>query len=219
MVGYNMDTGFAIVAMLGMEGTGEADTRLGRTSLHLHVAPGIPTGFDPALSQRICNFALSGYTAAGSVDTSLRDVVDRKLFVRPARVGRIFDAAGEEIVRLEALTTMAVDGGIITVTNWMTGFSRLPCPVAESWGDETLLPAGPSRATSVTHFVVRLEDGSLLDGLTVVPYQYDRAHLSVTPAIRSIIDDHCKRVSATEVLLSAVSEWKPLSVSPTSVEL
>ncbi len=200
------------------KGEGKADTHLGRTYLHLKVAPGIPAGFDPALSQRICNFALSSYIAAGTVGTSLRDVVARKLFVRPTRVGRIFDAAGDEIVRLEALTTLTIDGGTITVTNWMIGFSRLPCPVADCWGDETLIPAGPSRATGVTNFVVQLEDNSLLDGLTVVPYQYDRALLSVTPAIRSITDECCERVSATEVLLSAVSEWKPLSSVPVSVE-
>lgn len=201
-----------------MEGGGEADTRLGSTSLHLNIEPRIPAGFDPALSQMICNFVVSGFTASGSVEVSLRDVVDRELFIRPARIGRVFDATGEELVRLEALTTMSVAEGLITVTNWMTGFSHLPSPVIEVRGSETLVPAAPSRATGVTHFTVRLQDRSQLDGLTVVPYQFDRMGLSVTPAIRSISDVHCERLSDTEVRLNATSEWKPLSVSQVSVE-
>jgi hypothetical protein len=151
------------------------------------------------------------------VPVSLRDVVADQLFVRPARQVKISDASGEVLVRLEALTTMTVAETGISLTNYMSGFSRLPASVVRAWGEETLVPAGPGAATGVVHFQVELENGALLEGMTVVPYRFDRKDMRVSPAIRSIRDQSCEWASTTEVTLAATSDWREMSLPATTL--
>jgi hypothetical protein len=147
---------------------------------------------------------------------SLRDAVARELFVRPRRQVIITDESGEEVVRLEALTTMTVAEDSISVTNYMTGVSRLPAAVVRACGSETLVPGAPGSAVGVAQYSVELENGQVLDGMTVVPYRFDRADVRVSPAVRSIRDQVCERTSATDVTLRATSRWQELSLAATS---
>lgn len=192
-------------------GFGSANSDTGRHSLRLDADPGFPKGFDPSVTEFICNFPPAGFTAASSVETSLRDVVDTELFVSPSRIARIFDSAGEELVHLEALTTMRVDGNQIHVSNWLTGQAHLPAPVVHASGSEVLLPAGPHRATGTAHFGVELADGTHLDGLTVVPYRFDGDE-EPSAALRKISDVTAERVGDESIVLSATSEWLPLGL-------
>lgn len=196
-----------------VSGSGWASTSTGENVLRLEASPRFPEGFDAALSQFICNFVPAGYAAASSVETPLRDAVERELFVSPARIARVFDAAGEECVRLEALTAMRVEGRVLRVTNWLSGFSRLASDVVATWGHEVLVPAGPMRATGTAHFALRLADGTSLDGLTVVPYRFDRADVMPDFAIRSISQVQHDRKSETVMVLSAISKWTPITVA------
>src|SRR5438046_4512261 len=127
----------------------------------------------------ICNFALARYTAVSDVAVSMRDAVDTALFVRPRRQIIITDSAGEQVTRLEALTTMAVTEAGISVTNYMTGFSRLPAAVDSVTGEESLIPGPKGTATGVARYTVVLKDGGVLDGMTVVPYRFDRLDVEV----------------------------------------
>lgn len=193
-----------------LEGEGTADLEHGATTLRLSADPGFPDGFDPALSHMICNAPCAGYVAVPHVAVGLRDAVQQELFVRPRRQVEITDASGEQIVRLEALTTMTVSADAISVTSYMTGFSRLPAGVVRTYGEETLVPGGPCQATGVTRYHVELADGATLEGMTVVPYRYDRKDVRVSPAVRAIVDHACERVSATEVVLTGVGEWRDM---------
>lgn len=196
-----------------LAGLGTADLTSGATDLVLSASPRFPDGFDPALSQFMCNFTLAGYTAVPQVEVGLRHAVERTLFVRPRRMVDITDASGELVVHLEALTTMTVTDDRIVVTNDMTGFSRLPADVAAVVGRETLLPEAPGTATGLARYAVELVDGQQLEGLTLVPYRFDRA-VMVTSAVRSLSDQDCQRTSATEVTLRAASRWQELSLRP-----
>lgn len=188
-----------------LDGHGEADLTSGATGLELTASPDLSTGFDPALSQRICNFALAAYAAPPAAGISLRDAVRTSLFVRPARIARVVDESGEELVRLEALTTLDVTEDRIRVSNWMTGFSHLPGPIESIAGDETLTPQGPGAAVGVCTFTARVGGRDLL-GLTVVPYRFDRA-LVVSPAVRTIHEERTTRTTSRTVSLHAVSRW------------
>jgi len=194
-----------------LAGTGTADLATGTTALSLKVMPSLPGGYDPALSHMICNFALAGYTAAADVPVSMRDAVDTHLFVRPRRQIIITNSAGEQVTRLEALTTMEITEAGISVTNYMTGFSELPAPVACVTGEECLVPGPDGTATGVARYTVVLENGEALDGMTVVPYQFDRKDAKVTPARRVLADQSCEWTSADEVTLKATSRWVALS--------
>jgi hypothetical protein len=192
-------------------GQGTADLTSGATELSLRAEPGFPDGFDPALAQFMCNFTLAGYAAPARVPVSFRDAVEAQVFVRPRRQVEITDHCGEPLVRLEALTSMSVSGSQITVTNSMTGFSHLPSAVVMTTGQETLVPDAPGLATGVARYCVQLVDGSLLEGMTVVPYRFDRTVL-LSAAVREIDQQHCSRTSENEVLLRASSAWFAPSV-------
>lgn len=194
-----------------VQGTGIADTTSGATCLDLDVTPSLPAGFDIRMSQRICNFALAAYAADGALPVRFRDAVDRTVHIRPSRVIRIFDAAGEEVAELRALTTMTVHDDTIAVVNWMTGYSHLPAAVAHIEGGEHLVPTDAGAALGVSNFRVRLDNGAELEGLTTVPYRFDRSVL-VTPAIRTISEESCTWSSDTHVRLAATSRWQPMMV-------
>jgi hypothetical protein len=194
-----------------LAGTGTADLGAGATELSLKVTPSLPEGYDPALSHMICNFALAGYTAVPEVPISMRDAVDTQLYVRPRRQVIITDSAGEQVTRLEALTTMEITEAGITVTNYMTGFSRLPAAVSKLTGEESLVPGPDGTATGIARYSVVLENGDVLDGMTVVPYRFDRQDIEVTPARRVLADQSCDWTSADEVTLRATSRWLALS--------
>lgn len=194
-----------------LAGTGTADLAAGATELGLKVTPSLPEGYDPALSQMICNFALAGYAAVPEVPVSVRDAVDTKLYVRPRRQVIITDSAGEQVTRLEALTTMEITGTGIAVTNYMTGFSRLPAAVARVAGEESLVPGPQGTATGVARYTVELENGDVLDGMSAVPYRFDRQGVEITPARRILADQSCEWTSADEIRLRATSRWLALS--------
>lgn len=199
-------------------GEGTADLASGSTELHLIAAPGFPTGFDPAISHLMCNFALAGYVAVPAGAVSMRDAVDRKLFVRPSRQVVITDASGEQIVRLEALTTMTVTEDAISVSNYMTGVSQLPAAVVRAYGEETLVPAALGAATGIAQYKVDLDNGQVLDGMTVVPYRFDRTDMRIGPALRTVRDQVCERISANEVTLKATSHWQELVLTGAKLE-
>ena len=196
-----------------LAGSGTADLGAGATELILKVSPSFPEGYDPALSHMICNFALSGYAAVPQVPVSMRDAVDSQLYVRPNRLAIITDSAGEQVTRLEALTTMEITPIGISVTNSMTGYSRLPGVVSRVTGEESLIPGPAGTATGVARYTVALEDGSILDGMTVVPYRFDRQNIEVTPARRVLTEQSCDWTSADEVVLRAASRWLELSAA------
>ena len=196
-------------------GPGWADLGRGATELRLSAVPNFPRGFDPALSQLMWNFTLAGYAAVPAGPGGLRDAVEHGLFVRPRRQIVITDAAGERLVHLEALTTMTVSADAISVTNFMTGFSQLPAAVVRAYGEETLVPGTTGTATGVAQYKVELEGGQILDGMTVVPYRFDR-EVRVNAAVRSISDHACEWTSATEVTLSATSQWRELTPATTN---
>ncbi len=152
--------------------------------------------------------ALGGFAAVGPADASLRSFVDRELHISPARMARIFDAAGTECARLEACTQLSVCGTNVTVTNQLSGFSRIPAAVEDAWGEEELVPVGTARATGVIHFGLQLRDGQRLNGITVVPYRFDRGDL-VAPMKRTISHSRCERLGEVRVILSSTSEWQP----------
>lgn len=194
-----------------LSGPGWADLKLGATELRLSAAPHFPTGFDPALSQLMCNFTLAGYAAVPAGQAGLRGAVATNLFVRPRRQVVITDSAGEPVVRLEALTTMTVAKDGIVVSNYMSGFSHLKSGVVRAHGEETLIPGSPGMATGIAQYKVELDDGQLLDGMTVVPYRFDRTDVRVVAAVRSIADHTCERTSETDVTLRAASQWRELA--------
>ncbi|MFY1637253.1 hypothetical protein ACN27F_28955 [Solwaraspora sp. WMMB335] len=194
-----------------LAGAGTADLAAGSTELRLKVMPSLPEGYDPALSHMICNFTLAGYAAVPEVAVSMRDAIDTKAFVRPRRHIIITDAAGEQVTRLEALTTMEITEAGISVTNHMTGFSRLPSAVSRVMGEEYLVPGPGGTATGVARYAVVLEDGAVLDGMTVVPYRFDRQDVEVTPARRVLADQSCEWAAADEITLRATSRWLTLS--------
>jgi hypothetical protein len=135
-----------------LTGTGSADLANGTVELHLNAAPSFPAGFDPAVAQFMCNYPLAGYAAVPAGPVSIRDAVASELFVRPRRQVEITDASGEQIVRLEALTTMTITADAISVTNYMTGISHLPADVVRAHGEETLVPGAPGAATGVSQY-------------------------------------------------------------------
>lgn len=194
-----------------LAGSGVADLGAGATELNLTATPGLPEGYDPALSHMICNFALAGYAASSEVPVSIRDVVDSQLYVRPRRQVIITDSAGEQVTRLEALTTMEVTATGISVTNFMTGISRLAAAVSEVTGEETLIPGPKGTATGVARYSVILANGEVLDGMTVVPYRFDRDDIEVSLARRVLANPSCEWVSSNEVILRAASRWQVLS--------
>lgn len=194
-------------------GTGTADLGAGATQLNLKVTPNLPEGYDPALSHMICNFALAGYTAVPQVPVSMRDAVNTQLYVRPRRQVIITDSSGEQVTRLEALTTMEITETGISVTNHMTGFSRLPAAVSRVTGEESLIPGPEGTATGIARYTVTLENGEVLDGMTVVPYRFDRQDVEVTPARRILADQSCEWTSVDEVSLRATSRWLALSTA------
>jgi hypothetical protein len=194
-----------------LAGTGTADLGAGATELRLRATPSLPEGYDAALSHMICNFALAGYAAVPQVPVSMRDAVATQLHVRPHRQVIITDSAGEQVTRLEALTTMEISETGITVTNYMTGFSRLPAAVSRVDGEESLIPGPEGTATGVARYAVVLVNGDVLDGMTVVPYKFDRQGIEVTPARRALADQSCEWTSANEVTLRATSRWRALS--------
>lgn len=196
-----------------VHGAGTADSATGRHDLTLTAAPSYPQGFDPSVTEFICNFPPAGYSAASSVEVAIRDAVDTELHVSPSRIARIYDESGEEVARLEALTTMRVEGSTIVVSNWLTGTSNLSSPVVAASGSEVLIPAGPGRATGTAHFTVELADGTKLNGLTVVPYRFDRDDVAVTPAVREVTEVAAERIGDDRVTLSARSEWLPLAIT------
>ena len=194
-------------------GTGAADLGAGATELSLKVTPSLPEGYDPALSHMICNFALAGYAAVPEVAVSMRDAVRSELYVRPRRQVIITDSAGEQVVRLEALTTMEMTETDISVTNYLTGFSRLPAAVSRVTGEESLIPGPEGTATGIARYAVALDNGDVLDGMTVVPYRFDQQDVEVTPARRVLADQSCEWTSTDEVTLRATSRWLALSVT------
>jgi hypothetical protein len=196
-----------------LAGTGTADLEAGATELRLKATPSLPEGYDPALLHMICNFALAGYAAVPQVPVSMRDAVDTQLYVRPRRQVIIADPTGEQVTRLEALTTMEITETGITVTNYMTGFSRLPAAVSRVDGEESLIPGPEGTATGVARYAVVLVNGDVLDGMTVVPYKFDRQGIEVTPARRVLADQSCEWTSANEVTLRATSRWRALSAA------
>lgn len=191
-------------------GSGSADTRSGENVLDLTAAPTFPCGFDPAASHLICNLALGGFAAAGPEDLALRRLVDYELRISPQRIARIFNLAGEEIARLEAITTLRVSDGAVAVTNKLMGFCRIPGAVVDVWGYESLEPAGPRRATGVAHFGLRLDHGQRLNGTTIIPYFFDKGDLKA-PIHRSVDKMKCKRLSDTMVQLTSASKWSTLT--------
>lgn len=202
-----------------LTGNGMADLEAGATELSLKVMPSLPQGYDPALSHMICNFALAGYTAVPQVPVSMRDAIDTHLHVRPHRQVIITDSTGEQVTRLEALTTMELTASGITVTNYMTGFSRLPAPVSRVTGEENLIPGPRGTATGVARYTVVLGNGDILDGMTVVPYQFDRQDVEVTPARRVLADQSCEWTSPDEVTLRATSRWLALPTLDRAAEV
>jgi len=196
-----------------LAGTGTADMATGATQLDLKVSPTLPEGFDPALSHMICNFALASYTAVPGTAVGIRDAVDTEMFVRPRRQVIITDAAGEQVTRLEALTTMEISDSGISVTNYMTGFSRLPAGVVGVSGEEVLVPGPEGTATGIARYSVTLANGDVLDGMTVVPYKFDRQDVQITPARRIVGDHSCEWTADDEVSLRATSHWQALSVT------
>lgn len=196
-----------------LAGVGSADLVMGSTTLCLTAAPSLPDGFDPAATQLICNFPLAGYVAVPDVPVSLRDAVAAELFVRPSRKVEMTDASGEQVVRLEALTTMTVAEGAISVTSYMTGFSRLPAAVVRAYGEETLVPGAPGAAVGIAHYKVELETGDVLEGMTVVPYRFDRKDVRVTPALRTVRDHSCEWTSETDVTLRSSSRWQEMALT------
>ncbi|MEW1648418.1 hypothetical protein [Streptomyces sp. NPDC091219] len=198
-----------------LAGSGAADLGAGTTELRLAVTPSLPEGYDPALSHMICNFALAGYAAASAVPISLRDAVDNTLYVRPRRQVIITDSAGEQVTRLEALTTLEVTASGISVTNYMSGFSRLTVAVSEVTGEESLIPGPKGTATGIARYTVVLENGDVLDGMTVVPYLFDRQDVEITPARRMLADQSCTWTAPNEVTLRATSQWQVLSAART----
>lgn len=194
-----------------LAGSGSADLTRGATELRLSAEPHFPTGFDPALSQLMCNFTLAGYAAVPAGPGSLRDAVGGTLHVRPRRQIVITDAGGDSLARLEALTTMTVAEDAIRVTNDMTGFSHLPSAVVRAYGTETLIPGAPGTATGMAQYKVELADGQILDGMTVVPYRFDRVDAQVRLAVRDIDDHTWQWTSPTQVTLRAISRWRELA--------
>ncbi len=191
-----------------LTGKGTADLETGTTEFRLSAKPGFPPGFDPAITQFVCNYPLAGYVAVPAGPVSIRDAVVQKLFVRPRRQITISDAGGELIVRLQALTTMTIEPAGISVTNYMSGTSQLPGAVSSVSGEEVLVPGGPGAAVGVAQYRVELDNGQVLDGLTVVPYRFDRTEVRVSAAARAIGNQVCERISATEVTLRATSQWR-----------
>src|SRR5581483_12042637 len=78
-----------------LTGKGIADLDTGTTEFRLSAAPGFPPGFDPAITQFVCNYPLAGYVAVPAGQVSIRDAVAQKMFVRPRRQITISDAGGE----------------------------------------------------------------------------------------------------------------------------
>jgi hypothetical protein len=193
-----------------LSGDGSVDFESGSLELRLTVAPSLPLGYDPGLAHMICNFALAGYAAVPDVPVGMRDAVDRLLHVRPRRQVIITDPAGEQVTRLEALTTLEIGESGISVTNYMTGFSYLPARVATVKGEESLVPGPHGTATGLARYSVVLEDGTVLDGMTVVPYCFDRPGVEVTAARRVIADHTSEWTAPGELCLRSASKWTAL---------
>lgn len=196
-----------------LSGGGTADLDAGALELRLTVAPSLPAGYDPGLAHMICNFALAGYTAVPEVPVGMRDAVDRLLHVRPRRQVIITDAAGEQVTRLEALTTLEISETGISVTNYMTGFSHLPAAVATVTGEESIVPGPRGSATGVARYTIVLENSAVLDGMTVVPYRFDRLGVEITPARRVIVDHTSEWTASGELCLRSASRWTALSTA------
>lgn len=194
-----------------LSGAGIAEFTTGTTELELTVSPVLPAGFDLRLTHMICNFPLAGYVAVSHVPVSIRDAVVSELFVRPRRQVIITDASGEHVTRLEALTTMQVLDTGISITSYLTGFSKLLAPVAQVIGEEALMPGPRGTATGVARYTVSLQDDSQLDGMTVVPYAFDRQEIAITPARRVLASHSCDWISASRARLISTSEWVALT--------
>jgi hypothetical protein len=137
-------------------------------------AAGAPEGFDPVSCPMICNVQLTSYVAQPLSDSiSLRGQVGSKFSVSPARIGRVHDADGRELLNLQVESELEQRGNQIIVTSRMLGVSRLPklshnvAPIKDY-----IIPVGPGEATGVVRFQLVTETGDTLNGSTLIPYRW-----------------------------------------------
>lgn len=157
-----------------LNGMGTADVRAGLNEMRF-AARGAPVGFDPVSCPMICNAPLTSFiAAAGDGHDTLLALTGGRLQIAPARVGRVHDASGRELLNLAVETTIALEQQTLVVRNRMHGYSRLPelarnrVPV---W--DALVPNGPGSATGVVRFELETRAGEILQGSTLIPYRWN----------------------------------------------
>lgn len=137
-------------------------------------ADGAPDGFDPVSCPMICNAPLTSFIAQPTSDgESMIQFTGGRLSVSPARVGRVHDASGREVLHLQVETEIELKGDEVRVRNRMWGTSHLPelshhiTPIRDY-----LVPGGPGEATAAIRFQLVTTGGETLYGSTLVPYRW-----------------------------------------------
>jgi hypothetical protein len=175
---------------------------------------GFPEGFDPVSCPNICNApTTSCFAEPLGAFRGLLSLTDR-LSVSPPRIGRIVDATGAELLKLEVRSELRLHHGRLSVENVMTGFSRLPAiernlvPITDH-----LLPAGRGEATGVIHFKLLAKTGEVLHGNTVVPYRFPGGKALPSVFVRKIHAMNVEWDSCNRVWARVQSSWEPVTAA------
>jgi hypothetical protein len=176
-----------------MNGTGVGDSSQGTCELHLKAEPGFPKGFDPVSCPLICSHPTSTFFARSLVaKQSFAEITAQAYHVSPAREGVVRDFKGRELLRLQvAGHTFIDDKKRLVSKNVMSGTSTLP-PIARNVTPlrDYIMPAGVGAATALVRYSLVTMQGEALDGITVVPYQWEAGTDLEHPLVRLVEDIH-----------------------------
>jgi|SaaInlStandDraft_2_1057019.scaffolds.fasta_scaffold43221_1 hypothetical protein len=155
-------------------GQGEGDSNTGLVELNLK-STGFPAGFEPVSCPCICNApGTIGFAREDESSSNLFEIAGSHINVQPSRCGSVFNAKGEELLRLSVSSVVKVEDDCISVGNAMSGFSKLP-PLEKNLtpSDEYIIPHGKGNAVSMLKFKLLAKSGEILTGMTMVPYVWE----------------------------------------------
>jgi hypothetical protein len=199
-----------------MNGTGIGDSSQGTCELHLKADPCFPKGFDPVSCPLICSHPTSTFFARSlRGGPSFAEMAAHAYHVSPAREGVVRDFSGRELLRLQVTGHTFVDDRKRLVSkNVMSGTSTLP-PIARNVTPlrDYIMPAGIGSATALVRYSLVTMQGEALDGLTVVPYQWEARTELESPLVRFVEDIQVEWNGR-----DTVSAYYRVAIAPLSIE-
>jgi len=200
-----------------MNGTGSGDSLQGTCELHLKAEPCFPKGFDPVSCPLICSHPTSTFFARPLIaGQSFAETTEQAYHVSPAREGVVRDCKGRELLRLQVSGHTFVDDKKRLISkNVMSGTSTLP-PLARNVTPlrDYIMPAGVGAATALVRYSLITMQGETLDGVTVVPYQWEARTELERPLVRLVED-----IQAHWNGRDTVSAYYRVAIAPLSLDV